>query len=502
MFNKFSRSCAQSDELEKGSAFHSPLFRFLSFAVCLALMLGIFALIPFPASASNDITSCSYMGYPVLPISYNSKIECSTLLSYCSEDTMYCFLMTFEDDTPYIWVNGSGTSNAFWYYSFVLGKRSDGYLYYTDSSLPQKTFLYFGDTSDFRNGCSMCLCDSYGFDEKKHTGYSSCLYYKNQVYQSSFDTNQQFYIVFVPASEETSSNPIKSIYTKLLSGTKSEDGIGLDPSTWPEADFVQFPVRDDNKFYMIDWISDGYQYPIFDFWINDKNNLHTYSLKFSSNSSFAQDLYDQEQQKGFNEIGYKYYSIANYLKLIGQNSIYDLQWDYVWSLSDSNLQFTNSNMKAFSINLSDYFTLTKFLVYRCQIVDNNTGSIIATTYFTTNRNFNKSNSGYGSNVYEYTNKDNLITDTTNNNGYSNGYIHADTSTSGNTFESNNPNDIVHTYDPTNLDIDISSIFGVLNQSTQGIGSFFQACFNVIPAAILSIITAAVALLVILRILGR
>ena len=56
------------------------------------------------------------------------------------------------------------------------------------------------------------------------------------------------------------------------------------------------------------------------------------------------------------------------------------------------------------------------------------------------------------------------------------------------------------YDLSN--VDITDIFATLNQSTASVGAFFQACFNILPATLVALILGSLALLIVLRVLGR
>lgn len=51
-------------------------------------------------------------------------------------------------------------------------------------------------------------------------------------------------------------------------------------------------------------------------------------------------------------------------------------------------------------------------------------------------------------------------------------------------------------------VDITDIFATLNQSTASVGAFFQACFNILPATLVALILGSLALLIVLRVLGR
>lgn len=51
-------------------------------------------------------------------------------------------------------------------------------------------------------------------------------------------------------------------------------------------------------------------------------------------------------------------------------------------------------------------------------------------------------------------------------------------------------------------INISDIFSSLNQATASVGAFFQACFNIIPVTLITIILGSLSLVIVLRVLGR
>lgn len=51
-------------------------------------------------------------------------------------------------------------------------------------------------------------------------------------------------------------------------------------------------------------------------------------------------------------------------------------------------------------------------------------------------------------------------------------------------------------------IDITDIFSSLNEATASVGAFFQACFNIIPVTLITIILGSLSLIIVLRVLGR
>lgn len=154
----------------------------------------------------------------------------------------------------------------------------------------------------------------------------------------------------------------------------------------------------------------------------------------------------------------------------------------------------------FRVNMQGYCNMDWNSYYLLEIVDVQTDTVISSTMFVyTGKNSGKidgSNIKNGSFVsvdYQYE----------DGNKVNNGSLTPD---SDGTLP-NLPNGIKdETYNPTpnyNLsNLDVSDIFSTLNQATASVGAFFQATLNIIPVAIMTLILGSLALLIVLRVLGR
>lgn len=191
------------------------------------------------------------------------------------------------------------------------------------------------------------------------------------------------------------------------------------------------------------------------------------------------------------------FDIPNYFTMHPANKHYSR---YV-IISDGSLRTVPANSTAtFRINMQGYCDMNWNSLYLLELVDVQTDTVISSTMFV------------------YTGKDSGKIDGTNQKNGS--FISVDYQyEDGNTVDSgdltpdkdgtlpNLPNGIKdETFLPTgNLDLsnlDVSSIFSSLNQATASVGAFFQATLNIIPVSIMTIILGSLALLIVLRILGR
>lgn len=154
----------------------------------------------------------------------------------------------------------------------------------------------------------------------------------------------------------------------------------------------------------------------------------------------------------------------------------------------------------FRVNMQGYCNMDWNSYYLLEIVDVQTDTVISSTMFVyTGKNSGKidgSNIKNGSFIsvdYQYE----------DGNKVNNGILTPD---SDGTLP-NLPNGIKDdTYNPSgnyNLsNLDISDIFSSLNQATASVGAFFQATLNIIPITIMTLILGSLALLIVLRVLGR
>lgn len=170
-------------------------------------------------------------------------------------------------------------------------------------------------------------------------------------------------------------------------------------------------------------------------------------------------------------------------------------------ISEGSLRSVPANSTAtFRVNMQGYCNMDWNSYYLCEIVDVQSDTVLSSVMFVyTGKNSGKidgSNIKDGSFIsvdYEYQDGNNV----------NDGSLTPD---EDGTLP-NLPNGIKdETYNPSgnyNLsNLDISDIFSSLNQATASVGAFFQATLNIIPITIMTLIIGSLALLIVLRILGR
>ncbi len=319
----------------------------------------------------------------------------------------------------------------------------------------------------------------------------------------------------------------------------------IDTGASPSAEFLSFKGTESSGLYLVDWVQAGQQYPIVDFRIDDKGNYHKYALRISGNSNYAEILkgiWDRQEMKeaasaASNAVGVflllkaaaslgtkAVVSIAGaatpigalflnvpkkdvtgYVMLAAQNKLvqeYDtLSYDDIRTLTSDNMNFSEGSStvsKAVSLCLSDYVSVVPNTLYKLEIIDVTDSKLLDVAYFSSQRGYQKSDSGYGTNITDYDNSADLDSDIENNNGYTGG-----SSSNGGKLDTDNPNDIIDTdYNNSLANINISDIIVSLRTSIASVGVFFQSCWALFPPAIWSIILLGLSLIVVLRLLGR
>lgn len=325
----------------------------------------------------------------------------------------------------------------------------------------------------------------------------------------------------------------------------SDNATFTEAGALPSAEFLSFKGTESSGLYLVDWIKTGQQYPIVDFRIDDKGNYHKYALRISGNSNYAEILkgiWDRQEIKeaasaASNAVGVflllkaaaslgtkAVVSIAGastpigalflnvpkkdvtgYVMLAAQNKLvqeYDtLSYDDIRTLSSDNMNFSeglSTVSKAVSLCLSDYVSVVPNTLYKLEIIDVTESKLLDVAYFSSQRGYQKSDSGYGTNITDYDNSADLDSDIDNNNGYTGG-----SSSNGGKLDTDNPNDIIDTdYNNSLANINISDIIVSLRTSIASVGVFFQSCWALFPPAIWSIILLGLSLIVVLRLLGR
>lgn len=375
--------------------------------------------------------------------------------------------------------------------------------------------------------------------------YSMDFYdYKSNTYADNVSPSDIKYVVVSNTSRFLQSKNRNNNWSDLDT-IFSDNATFTEAGALPSAEFLSFKGTESSGLYLVDWIKTGQQYPIVDFRIDDKGNYHKYALRISGNSNYAdilKGIWDRQEIKeaasaASNAVGVflllkaaaslgtkAVVSIAGastpigalflnvprkdvtgYVMLAAQNKLvqeYDtLSYDDIRTLSSDNMNFSEGSStvsKAVSLCLSDYLSVVPNTLYKLEIIDVTESKLLDVAYFSSQRGFQKSDSGYGTNITDYDNSADLDSDIENNNGYTGG-----SSSNGGKLDTDNPNDIIDTdYNNSLANINISDIIVSLRTSIASVGVFFQSCWALFPPAIWSIILLGLSLIVVLRLLGR
>lgn len=368
--------------------------------------------------------------------------------------------------------------------------------------------------------------------------------YKSNTYADNVSPSDIKYVVVSNTSRFLQSKNRNNNWSDLDT-IFSANATFTEAGALPSAEFLSFKGTESSGLYLVDWIKAGQQYPIVDFRIDDKGNYHKYALRISGNSNYAEILkgiWDRQEMKeavsaASNAVGVilllkaaaslgtkAVVSIAGaatpigalllnvpkkdvtgYVMLAAQNKLvqeYDtLSYDDIRTLTSDNMNFSEGSStvsKAVSLCLSDYVSVVPNTLYKLEIIDVTESKLLDVAYFSSQRGFQKSDSGYGTNITDYDNSADLDSDIENNNGYTGG-----SSSNGGKLDTDNPNDIIDTdYNNSLANINISDIIVSLRTSIASVGVFFQSCWALFPPAIWSIILLGLSLIVVLRLLGR
>ena len=291
-------------------------------------------------------------------------------------------------------------------------------------------------------------------------------------------------------------------------------------------------------------------YTAFSFMLNDNSNYHSYSVKISSNINQLGTI----EQRILNENGGSINtggatltdiaSVSNWLNTIfnvwaeNNSALRHFDFEYMFNQNaqtDSALKNLNKswlssmckNMnsltyitskvltfdelsfsedkqpylpcKVVSFALSDYINVNKDTIYKVEIIDNVTQTVLDYTYIATPVAMSKGGENYGTKVYNYKEYNTMKNDVINNDP-SNAY----TSSNGGKMEDSDPDNgfnsgtIQGIYDKYS----INDLSDALNQSVSNATGFVKMCTSLIPPEIMALIVGGIALLILLRVLGR
>lgn len=532
---------------EQGSA----ALRIVAFAVALAVVLGL-ASVMFQVTASAESTNKDIKTGSFSVSGYFDGYSC---LNLGTELSFYDFVKNYNTFgygfcvIPIVIKN-----NVTYYYKSNTSWNCYGYIdVYTATSSNGGTIFYSG-TNFYPNSLASDNGESYK-DYKtviKKSKDSNDLVYVNYVYDKTKNdwvlNDTEFSIDFYDYKSNTYasnvaptdikyvlvSNQSMFLQNKNRNNNWSDlDSIFSDNATFsdagksPNAEFVSCKSAPtgypEGVLWFEDWINEGMQYPYFSWYIRDNGNQHSYSVKFSYNSSqvdtcdkvFNNRFYDELEKVSdvlsnplflFVESGVVL--AATQLKNLAEktgllNSITAIQWKNL-SYTDSFLlqsddmdfsQCNDSGNRVYSVCLSDYSDIGRYFIYRADIIDNVTGQILDTTFFCPLNKFGKGNSGFGSKIYDYgDNGDGMLDDLINNTPSVDPSIKNPFDTSGNVIDKN--------YGGSLSDINISDIASSLENSINSVSVFFRFCWTLFPSQIWSVILLGLSLIIILRVLGR
>lgn len=472
-------------------------------------VLGKYPVIGLPTSqlladyiATSDPNSTnSIVDYFVPFTVYNGVVYYSDILASIS----YC--RSYFDNLPTCTINlGGQIVFSTIYDSIKAGSdtptKSTDYRYLEISAVRNVVTAHYTTYPNDFYKCTYAFKSSKG-DILSDTNVSSIMYARvlTSPYNATVDTNSSSYIKDIDSFAD------------------------MDSLTLPKGEFVSCKSAPtgypEGVLWFEDWIKEGMQYPYFSWYIRDNGNHHSYSVKFSYNSSqvdtcekvfnnrFYEELENVKQNPLllFAESGVIF--AASKLKWLAEQvgllkNITAIQWKNL-SYTDSfvlksvDMDFSaceNSGNKVFSVCLSDYSDIGRYFIYRADIIDNVTGQVLDTTFFCPLNKFNKGNSGYGSKIYDYgDNGDGMLDDLINNSPSVDPSIKNPFDISGDVIDNN--------YGGGSLsDLDISDIASSLESSVNSVSVFFRFCWTLFPSAIWSIILLGLSLIIILRVLGR
>lgn len=493
-----------------------PVFRMLAFVLTVSIVLGLsVVMLSFTASAA-DVSSDR------VTLEDGTKVPTINGFSIIGSRSVTNIMIDYINKTY-------GDGCIF----LVAQDKTSKEIYYT--RLPQffihdKQFMYVYCPGGSDTMLPVVSADSSAYDYikiddsyKANFDGNNCTF---TFYDSSLTalspnlSNLNYYWCYTSNIKWDKTNPC-SLSTIVGKSDNSGFVPAVSPKKLPTAEFVTCASYDSEDgslpLWFKDFTAEGQQYPLFTYYIHDNGNKHSYSLKFSYSSSAKEDVKkvfnlrentpadaDAEKKDMIERIialyalhGVKMHDLTPYVRtVLNLKFPTNLTYNQAFVLSSPEMDFTVvGNNKVFTICLSDYSDILQCLIYKAEIIDNNTGIVLDTTYFTSKQTFNKGNSGFGSKIYDYNdNYDDMIDDIKNN-------TPSVQPVKKDSFISDG--DVINT---TKYDyysgLKIDDIFGSLQSSASSLGSFFQACMSIIPAGILAVIIGGLSICIILRILGR
>ena len=520
-----------------------PVMRFVALAVALAILLGVFSVVlSFTVSADN-VTSDN------IPSSITGTFGNYSAAKFTATNQIFdpSTVFTEFDNKSYFGVFVYEKDGKLVVYDDLFTYRSNGHMYFDFAngllSSPEDVMFYVLKTDRFKDSSSeeALYFNNYVMllQTKSDFNYSNLeANIPLNVFPSrliTFDGFTDLYLIYTTAPSILSKSECKAKIADM-----SADLDKMSVSQWKETPVKPTGGSENGRFICFG----NYKEYTYDEHLADISSASVYQridYLASEQSKFTAFMYDDiscfnwadsRVKEGYinmyssTSIAFNYYNSADSVGAVKlrvsktqmfpsmreSDNPFDVSHYFVMKpankhfsryviIEDGSLRSVPAkSTSTFRVNMQGYCNMDWNSYYLLEIVDVQTDTVISSTMFVyTGKNSGKidgSNIKNGSFVsvdYQYE----------DGNKVNNGSLTPD---SDGTLP-NLPNGIKdETYNPTpnyNLsNLDVSDIFSTLNQATASVGAFFQATLNIIPVAIMTLILGSLALLIVLRVLGR
>lgn len=525
-----------------------PVFRMLAFAVALALILGICSVFLRVTASADTVTngialdlSVHQIGalgkYPVIGLPSSGLIadyiatadsnSTNSIVDYFVPFTVYngvvyysdilasiSYRHSYFDNLPTCTINLGGQIVLTTIYDSIKAgsdtpTKSTDYRYLEISSVRNVVTAHYTTYPNDFYKCTYAFKSSKG-DILSDTNVSSIMYARvlTSPYNATVDTNSSSYIKDTDSFHETPVKPTGG----------SENGRFICFGNYKEYTYDEHlaDISSGSVYQRNDYLaSEQTKYTAFMF--DDTSCFNWADARVTSghivmypSTSIAFNYYNASDSVG--AVKLRVSKTQMFPSLRQSDNPFDVSHYFVMKpankhfsryviISDGSLRSVPAKSTAtFRLNMQGYCNMDWNSYYLCEIVDVQSDTVISSAMFVyTGKNSGKidgSNIKNGSFIsvdYEYEDGNNV----------DDGSLTPD---DDGTLP-NLPNGIKDdTYNPSgnyNLsNLDISDIFSSLNQATASVGAFFQATLNIIPITIMTLILGSLALLIVLRILGR
>lgn len=520
-----------------------PVFRMLAFAVALALILGICSVFLRVTASADDVTSDNIPSSITGTFGNYSSVKFTAANQIFDPSTVF----TEFDNKSYFGVFVYEKDGKLVVYDDLSSYRSNGHMYLDFAhgllSSPKNVLFYVLKTDRFKDSSSeqALYFNDYVMLSQVKSEFNYSDLESNlplNVFPSRFVTFDGFtdlYLIYTTATGILSESDCKS---KIADMTADVNKMSI--SQWKETPVKPTGGSENGRFicfgnykeYTYDEhladISSGSVYQRNDYLASEQTKYTAFMFDDTSCFNWA----DARVTSGHivmypsTSIAFNYYNTSDsvgavklrvsktqmFPSLRQSDNPFDVSHYFVMKpankhfsryviISDGSLRSVPAKSTAtFRLNMQGYCNMDWNSYYLCEIVDVQSDTVISSAMFVyTGKNSGKidgSNIKNGSFIsvdYEYEDGNNV----------DDGSLTPD---DDGTLP-NLPNGIKDdTYNPSgnyNLsNLDISDIFSSLNQATASVGAFFQATLNIIPITIMTLILGSLALLIVLRILGR